>query len=213
MAKLTDTQLIILSKAAQREDGAADLPNRINKTAAAKVGASLVVRKLMREIRARPGMPVWRIDEDERRISLIINAAGVATPSGSRSMRSCAAGRQQCAAPSEGATSKAWYRWFSTIRSNRCLVATPAKDKGATLAAWVEETALAAAHHPGLRIMGLAARFRHRTDPPREAGIAVPDRQRSAAAAQHGDVSHATEAVDASRHRSGCCSCRHRGPD
>ena len=38
---------------AQREDGAADVPDRINKAAAAKVGASLVVRKLMREIRAR----------------------------------------------------------------------------------------------------------------------------------------------------------------
>jgi hypothetical protein len=54
MAKLTDTQLIVLSKAARREDGAAGVPDRMNKTAAAKVGASLVVRRLMREIRCRP---------------------------------------------------------------------------------------------------------------------------------------------------------------
>ena len=44
MAKLTDTQLIVLSKAARREDGAAGVPDRMNKTAAAKV---LVVRRLM----------------------------------------------------------------------------------------------------------------------------------------------------------------------
>src|SRR3984893_16354596 len=53
MAKLTDTQLIVLSKVARREDGAADVPERMNKAAAAKVGASLVVRRLMREIRAK----------------------------------------------------------------------------------------------------------------------------------------------------------------
>jgi hypothetical protein len=34
----------------------------IGKAAAAKVGSSLVARKLMREIRAKPGMPVWRED-------------------------------------------------------------------------------------------------------------------------------------------------------
>jgi hypothetical protein len=76
MAKLTDTQLIVLSKAARREDGAAGVPDRMNKTAAAKVGASLVVRRLMREIRAKPGMPVWRMDDDGRRVSLIITRAG-----------------------------------------------------------------------------------------------------------------------------------------
>jgi hypothetical protein len=30
----------------------------------------------MREIRAKPGMPVWRMDDDGRRISLIITRAG-----------------------------------------------------------------------------------------------------------------------------------------
>ena len=76
MAKLTDTQLIVLSKAARRKDGAARVPDQMNKAAAAKVGASLVVRRLMREIRAKPGMPVWRMDDDGRRISLIITRAG-----------------------------------------------------------------------------------------------------------------------------------------
>ena len=143
MAKLTDTQLIILSKAAQREDGAADLPNRINKTAAAKVGASLVVRKLMREIRARPGMPVWRIDEDERRISLIITRAGRdaigvaqhAAPTPRPVVRSA-----KCASEGAKIESPAIAGLPRSGSKQALLVAMLAKDKGATLAALVEAT-------------------------------------------------------------------------
>ena len=76
MAKLTDTQLIVLSKAARRKDGVARVPDQMNKAAAAKVGASLVVRRLTREIRAKPGMPVWRMDDDGRHISLIVTRSG-----------------------------------------------------------------------------------------------------------------------------------------
>jgi len=76
MTKLTDSQLIVLSKAAARDDGAAVIPEQMNKAAAARVGSSLVTRKLMREIRSKPGMPIWREDEDGRRISLIITRAG-----------------------------------------------------------------------------------------------------------------------------------------
>ena len=72
MAKLTDTQLIILSKAAARDDGLAIVPEELNKAAAAKVAAGLVSRKLMREMRAKPNMPMWREDEEGRGISLAI---------------------------------------------------------------------------------------------------------------------------------------------
>jgi Protein of unknown function (DUF3489) len=76
MAKLTDTQVIILSSAAARADGIAVVPSKTNKTAASKVGAILVTRKLMRELRSKPGMPVWRQDENGRSISLMITRAG-----------------------------------------------------------------------------------------------------------------------------------------
>ena len=76
MAKLTDTQLIILSKAAARDDGLAIVPEELNKAAAAKVGASLVSRKLMREMRSKPNMPVWREDEEGRGTSLAITREG-----------------------------------------------------------------------------------------------------------------------------------------
>ena len=76
MAKLTDTQLIMLSKAAARDDGIAAVPAKMSKAAASKVGASLIARKLMRELRSKPGMPVWREDDDGRSISLMITRAG-----------------------------------------------------------------------------------------------------------------------------------------
>jgi Protein of unknown function (DUF3489) len=76
MAKLTDTQLIILSSAAARDDGVALLSASMNRAAASKVGASLVARKLMNEVRTKPGMPVWRQGEDGRPISLIVTRAG-----------------------------------------------------------------------------------------------------------------------------------------
>ena len=76
MTKLTDTQLIILSKAAQRDDGTAIVPQGMKGAAAAKVAASLIARKLMREIRQKPGMPLWRKDADDRCFSLVLLRAG-----------------------------------------------------------------------------------------------------------------------------------------
>ena len=76
MAKLTDTQLIVLSKAAQRDDGCAQLPEGLPKAASRKLGAALVARKLMREVRSKPGMPVWGNDHEDRPISLVILKAG-----------------------------------------------------------------------------------------------------------------------------------------
>ena len=76
MPKLSDTQLIVLSKAAGRDDGIAIVPEGLNKAAVAKVAASLVSRKLMREVRSKPGMPVWRDDEEGRGTSLVITRGG-----------------------------------------------------------------------------------------------------------------------------------------
>ena len=76
MAKLTDTQLIVLSKAAARDDGIAIIPPKMNRAAASKVGSSLIARKLMREVRSKSGMPVWREDDDNRSVSLMITRVG-----------------------------------------------------------------------------------------------------------------------------------------
>jgi hypothetical protein len=47
----------------------------MSRAAAAKIGASLLARKVMREVKAKAGMPVWR-DDDGRPISLMITRAG-----------------------------------------------------------------------------------------------------------------------------------------
>jgi len=76
MPKLTDTQLIILSKAAARDDGAATIPANFNKANAAMVGTSLVARNLMEEVVSERGAPVWRENDQGERISLVITSAG-----------------------------------------------------------------------------------------------------------------------------------------
>jgi hypothetical protein len=74
--RLTDTQLIVLSRAAQREDGAATLPEGMTEKAVEKLAVTLVERELVREIRAKPGMPVWRRSEEGRSQALIITKLG-----------------------------------------------------------------------------------------------------------------------------------------
>ena len=170
MAKLTDTQRIILSKAARLEDGAADVPERMNKATAARVGTSLVVRGLMREIRAKPGLPVWRMDDDRRRISLIITRAGrgaigVADDANETqpSVKTRSAKPSLVAATAENLPTAGLPRSGS---KQALIVAMLTKDKGATLAAlakatgWLPHTTRAAM--TGLRKRGFAiVRTRH----------------------------------------------------
>jgi hypothetical protein len=76
MKRLTDSQLIVLSRATQRDDGIATPPPNMRGGGLAKVGQALIDRKLMRMVRTKPGMPVWRIDSEDQPFSLVITAAG-----------------------------------------------------------------------------------------------------------------------------------------
>ena len=76
MRNLSDSQLGVLSQAAQRDDGAASLTEKLKGGAAIKVAKALIARKLMREVKAKPGMPVWRRDAEGRAFSLVISSAG-----------------------------------------------------------------------------------------------------------------------------------------
>jgi hypothetical protein len=75
MAKLTDTQLIVLSSAAKHDDGLATRPANLNAAAATKVASSLIDKGLMREIRAKADAPVWH-ENDDGRFALKITKAG-----------------------------------------------------------------------------------------------------------------------------------------
>jgi len=77
-AKLTDTQLMILSAASQREDSCLIAPKNLKGGAAQKVAAKLLAAGLVREIKAKPGMAVWRRDEEAgQAYSLKLTAAGL----------------------------------------------------------------------------------------------------------------------------------------
>jgi hypothetical protein len=79
LIKLTETQLSVLSGAAQRQDRGATLPDGIEGKAACKLAATLAEKGFVREVRAKPGMPVWRKSEEEGSRSLIITKLGRAT--------------------------------------------------------------------------------------------------------------------------------------
>ena len=73
MAKLSDTQLVILSAACQRDDRLVlPLPDRLKGGAAAKVITSLIAKGLVKEVRAKLNHPVWHetVDEAALRCSL-----------------------------------------------------------------------------------------------------------------------------------------------
>jgi len=76
--KLTDTQLVVLGTAARREDRCLAVPENLKGNSAQKVASKLLAEGLVREIRAKPGMPVWRRDEKtERAYCLRLTAAGM----------------------------------------------------------------------------------------------------------------------------------------
>jgi Protein of unknown function (DUF3489) len=74
--KLTDAQLVMLSAAAQREDHCLTAPDKMKGAVLAKVGEKLVKLGLVREVRAKADMPVWRRNEAGS-FALKLTAAGL----------------------------------------------------------------------------------------------------------------------------------------
>ena len=74
--KLTDTQHQLLSAALQHADLAFALPERLKGKAAERVAQSLPAKALVREIRAKADLPVWRQESDGRRFSFVLTKAG-----------------------------------------------------------------------------------------------------------------------------------------
>jgi hypothetical protein len=76
--EFTDTQLVILSAAAQREDRCLVTPKSLKGGAAQKIAAKLLAAGLVKEIKAKPGMAIWRReDEAGQSFSLKLTAAGL----------------------------------------------------------------------------------------------------------------------------------------
>jgi hypothetical protein len=81
MTKLTDTQAVILSAAAQRTDRLAlPLPKSLKGGAAHKVVNALVDKGLLKEVKTNRKMndPVWRENDEGQIFTLVITDAGFA---------------------------------------------------------------------------------------------------------------------------------------
>ena len=81
MTKLTDTQRVILSAAAQRTDRLAlPLPKSLKGGAGHRVVNALVEKGLLKEVKANRKLndPVWRETDDGRLVTLVITDAGLA---------------------------------------------------------------------------------------------------------------------------------------
>ena len=75
--KLTDTQLLMLSAAAQRNDRCLVAAPNVKAAAAKKIAGKLIASGLVKEIRAKAGVPVWRRDDDSgQSYALKLTAAG-----------------------------------------------------------------------------------------------------------------------------------------
>jgi hypothetical protein len=74
--KLTDTQLVLLSAASQREDGTVEIGSKLKGAAAGKMIGKLLRQHLIEEIPAQGCLPVWRRDEQKGARALRITADG-----------------------------------------------------------------------------------------------------------------------------------------
>jgi hypothetical protein len=76
--KLTDTQLVLLSAALQRVDGAVVLAPNLKGSAAGKVVGKLLREGLIEEVSAGGSLPVWRRDDAAGLRALRITKRGLA---------------------------------------------------------------------------------------------------------------------------------------
>jgi Protein of unknown function (DUF3489) len=77
MSKLTDTQLIILSAASQRDDRGVELPANVKGQAARKLVNRLIRAGLLEEVGAAGSLPIWRRDDDSGPMALRITKQGL----------------------------------------------------------------------------------------------------------------------------------------
>jgi hypothetical protein len=76
---LTDTQLLVLSSASQRQDGLAALPDHLKGGAARSIVLKLIASGLLEEAVVTRDDPHWRKDEADQPIGLRITRAGLET--------------------------------------------------------------------------------------------------------------------------------------
>ena len=77
MSKLVDTQLVLLSNAAQREDRMVVPPGHLKGLAATKILKPLLHNRFVEEVPAKNGYPIYRRDPDDGPIALRVTDKGL----------------------------------------------------------------------------------------------------------------------------------------
>src|SRR5262245_21363762 len=79
MSRLSDSQLVVLTAACQREDLCAfPVTAKLKGNAAGNVLKSLLKKDLIKEVRAKRDDTVWRHDEERGRMTLVVTKAAFA---------------------------------------------------------------------------------------------------------------------------------------
>ena len=163
MSKLTTMQIDVLASACARDNGLAIRPTTFKAAAAAKIAAKLIELGLVRTLRAKLEMPVWRVDEDGEAISLKVLKAGrlalaATMPAGEPR---ASEGEDPASGDDRAARSAIKHAAVGKTRSKRAsVIALLSRDWGATLdelvtaTDWLPHTTRAAL--TGLRKSGLS---------------------------------------------------------
>jgi Protein of unknown function (DUF3489) len=77
MSRLTDTQLVILSAASQRDDRGVELPANVEGETGRKLVDKLIRAGVLEEVGASGSLPVWRRDDNSGPMALRITNAGL----------------------------------------------------------------------------------------------------------------------------------------
>jgi Protein of unknown function (DUF3489) len=75
--KLSDTQLVLLSQAAQHPERAVDIPERLRGGAVQRVVGPLLAKGLVEVVPHRGEMPVYKTEPDGSRLALVITNVGL----------------------------------------------------------------------------------------------------------------------------------------
>jgi hypothetical protein len=154
MKKLSDTHLIVLSKAAQRDDGAIDLPHHMTAELQTKVVHDLQKVHLIEEVPAIKDL-VWRADEGGC-WSLVITEAGLAAIGLSHEGDPLA--DDDAANPGEGVLPPTSDSGPGHVTPSSSLILTlVGQEKGASIATLMQETGWQA-HSLRAAITGLRKR-------------------------------------------------------